>query len=115
MILYQYRCVEHGVFEKAREIKDRHDCICLFCQRICPQILSISTGDALWKPRMMYEIAPYPIFVESRKHLAEICNKQGNYSDFAFTKNSRKIKSKEKVIIGKKEKKEIMRGSLHER
>ncbi len=116
MILYQYRCIEHGVFEEAREIEDRHTCKCSKCERICPKLMSISTGNAIWQPRVMTEIAPYPIFVESRKHLAEICNKQGNYSDFAFTKNSSKIKSKnEKFVLDKKKKKEIMRGSLYER
>ena len=114
MILYQYRCMEHGVFEQMREIDDRHDAKCTQCKRTCPIIISFSTADTLWKPRVMTEIAPYPVFVESREHLSRICNEQGNYSDFAFTKNSSRIKSKEKFTLDRKKKREIMRGKLHE-
>jgi hypothetical protein len=113
MILYQYNCVEHGVFEQTKEIDDRHDARCSKCERICPQIMGVSTADTLWKPRVMHNIAPYPVYVKDRAHLTRICNDQGNYSDFAFTKNSSRIKGKEKFILDRKKKSEIMRGKLH--
>jgi len=113
MILYTYKCRTHGYFEMAREVEDRATAQCR-CGRVCRKVMTISSGNAIFQPRVMHEIAPYPIHVESRKHLAKICNAQGNYSDFAFTKNSSSIKSKnEKFVLDKKKKQEIMRGKLH--
>ena len=108
-MLYTYRCPEcNKTFEEMKPIDKRYYAYCPRCETKSPKIISATCEKVIWQPRWIDNIAPRPVFIESRKQLANVCNMMGNYSNFPFTKNKREFREPYK-----QEKREVLRRLKH--
>jgi len=108
-MLYTYRCPECNItFDEIKEIDKRYYADCPTCQTRSPKIITVTCTNMVWQPKWMNNVAPIPVYVESREQLTNICNMMGNYSNHAFSKNKREF-----VAPVKQEKKEVIRRLRH--
>ena len=95
MILYQYKC-QHcdNLFDELRDVEMRQWCECPNCNNTAYKTLGAATADINFRPRWFNNIAPVPVFINSREEFTKVSNMLGNYSNIPFAKReSREIKN----------------------
>ena len=79
MPLYNYKCPKGHEFEDFKSMNERHCAECPKCGKVANQTLS---APKVHKDHLGWfeHIAPEPVYVKSKKHLKELCNRYDCYA-----------------------------------
>lgn len=84
MPLYHYRCNQCGIeFEEYNKIEERYDLLCPECGGDVDILITKATVH-IFKPFWHEDFDDKPVYVKSKKHYKELCEKYGVYAPHVF-------------------------------
>ncbi len=85
---HSFKCETHGLFDFTQPlnmVRELEECpVCHILSRKTFETFSSEKGGGIrvFQPRWFEHISPEPIFINSKKELKEVCEREGKYSQY---------------------------------